>query len=196
MTDEGPLDLKVLDPGDPPDVAGRAVRRFRLHVVLSTVVCVVAGSIVAGALIAWLLKDEPQTEAIGWSPAQTAILNDLVGICDTPTYTFGDLEVGLTGAVRMPDGGYALHFLLRGPVTIQRETDDGGGFRTFTSIIATEGEGARVGQVSAQAGATWGEVYVGVPSGVGPDLELLIQGPALDEPQSFTVRTDRLREGC
>ena len=142
------------------------------------------------------MHDDQQTEAIGWSPAQTAILNDHVGVCGTPTYVFGDLEVGLANAVRMDGGGYALLFLLSGPVTVQHETDDGGAFVRTTSIIATEGDDPRVGQVGARPGATWGEIYVAVPPGTGPDLELSIQGPALEEPGSFTVETDGLREGC
>jgi hypothetical protein len=196
MTDETPLDLRSLDSGEAPDLARRAVRRFRLHVVLFTVLCVVVASVAVGMVVAWTLKDRPQTRAIGWTPAQTAVLNDLVGICRTPTWDFGDLEVGLLDAVRMEGGAYALHFALHGPVAEQRDTDDGSSYRETTSIMAVDGTGAPIGQAQAQPGATWGEVYLEVPSGAVPMIELQIQGPSLNSPETFTVDTDRLRVGC
>src|SRR4051812_40987889 len=148
--------LESLDVEEVPDVASRAVRRFRLHVVLFTVGCVLTAAAVGGVVVRWVTKDQIQTQATGWTPAQTAVLNDLVDICATPTFDLGNLQVGVLDATTIDGGGTALHLVVNGPISEQRDDSGGGSSVRTTSFTIADASG--VWQVEAQPGATWGEV--------------------------------------
>jgi hypothetical protein len=194
MSDEMMTDLGPLGTDDVPDVASRAVRRFRLHVVLFTVACVLGAAILSGMVVRWATRDLVQTHATGWTAAQTAVLNDLVGICSTPTFTVGGLQVGLLDAAKMSGGGTALHLAVHGPITDQRSIGDADSAVRSTSFRVA-GEQKTWG-VMAQPGATWGEAYVQVPTQTGPRVQVMVSGPALALPQSFMVDLSALHSGC
>jgi hypothetical protein len=187
MSDESPVDLKTLEPADPPDLVGPAVRRFRWRVVLFTVVTVVVVSGLSAWLAATLAKDDSPgyVEAIT-TPEQAAILYG-AGICRTPSFRVGGTEVALIGAATMPTGEMALHFIVHGnkPVTEQRDQPDGSSFARFTSITSSA-QGSSVGWVGAQPGAKWGEAFMHVPATSGDQLEMTVTGPD-QESQTFSV---------
>ena len=190
MSDESPVDLRTLEPEDPPDQVGPAVRRFRWRVVLFTVVAVV----VVSSLSAWLAATLAGKHPLGYvevraTEEQAAILNDLNGrgICRTPSFTLGGTEVALIGAATMPSGGTALHFIVHSddPLTQERNQSDGSSFTRFTTIKAAL-DGSSVGSVEAQPGAVWGEAFMQVPSTSGGPLEMTITGPDQTS-ETFTI---------
>lgn len=197
MSDESPVDLRTLEPADPPDLVGPAVRRFRWRVVLFTVVTVV----VVSALSAWLAATLAGKHPLGYvevrtTEEQAAILNGLngKGICRTPSFTLGGTEVALVEAATMPSGETALHFIVHGdkPLTQERDQPDGSSFARFTMIRAAV-EGSSIGSVQAQPGADWGEAFMQVPSTAGGPLEMTITGPD-QRRETFTI--DLATLGC
>lgn len=178
MTDESPVDLRTLEPEDPPDLVGPAVRRFRWRVVLFTAVTVV----VVSALSAWLAATLANDDSPGYveartTPEQAAILQG-PGICRTPSFTVGGTEVALIETAMMPNDETALHFIVHGnePLTEQRHQPDGSSFARFTTITASA-RGSSVGGVEAQPGVEWGEAFMRVPATSGDRLEMTITGP-------------------
>jgi hypothetical protein len=186
-------DLEPLGTEDVPDVAARAIRRFRFHVVVFTVLCVIGAAVMTGMVVGWATKDSLQTEATGWNAAQTAVLNDLVGVCTTPTFTFGQLRVGVLDAVKMEGGGTAFHLVVNGPIAEQRVDPSGSAVRTTSFGVVG---GSNVAPVNVQPGATWGEAYVEVPVADAARAALTISGPALPRSESFTIDTSALTRGC
>jgi predicted small integral membrane protein len=192
MSDENPVDLRTLEPADPPDLVGPAVRRFRWRVVLFTVVTVV----VVSALSAWLAASLANDDSPGYveartTPEQAAILYG-AGICRTPSFTVGGTEVVLIEAATMPSGETALQFIVHGdtPLTEQQNQPDGSSFARFTTIKASV-EGSSVGSVEAQPGVDWGEAFMRVPSTSGDRLEMTITGPD-QRSDAFTVDLSNL----
>ena len=186
MKDEAPIDLRPLDPGEPTDLVKGAVRRFRLRVVLFTVVAIVG----AVALTAWgasaVIHSRNQAEARESiiSPPQRAVAEDLVGYtCATPTYALEGIDVTLLQSAPMPGAGWAVHFVVDGngrPLTSQRE---GGPFWTTLVLVSAGTQG----RVSVQPGATWGETYIAVPAAAGRRFEIQVLDNHLDSAGTFTV---------
>ena len=188
MNDESPVDLRALEPADPPDQVGPAVRRFRWRVVLFTVVTVV----VVSALSAWLAAtltgdDSPGYVEARTTPEQAAIFMDR-GSAGPLRYELGGTEVALIGAATMPDGEMALHFIVHGnkPVTEQRDQPDRQFLREVHLDPIVGGRVLPSGGVGAQPGAEWGEALMRVPARRGDQLEMTITGPDR-ESETFTV---------
>lgn len=197
MTDQSPVDLRTLEPEEPPDMVGPAVRRFRWRVVLFTVVTV----IVVSTLAAWVAAKLTSEDSPGFVEARTtqeqaAILDALngPGICRTPSFTLGGTEVALIEAATLPGGGTSLQFVVHGdkPLTDQRDAPNGDSFARFTTITAAV-DGSSVGSVQAQPGADWGEAFMQVPSNAGRPVEMTITGPDL---RTHTFAVDLAALGC
>jgi hypothetical protein len=189
MDEEGPLDLQSLDPGDPPDQARKAVRRFRVHVVLFTVVAVVGASSLTAWAIARTLSDRSTgTVAMQVDPLRGALLYGRS--CRGSGSTFPDMQIGVLQMARMPGGTLAAHLVVHSdaPLTEQRDQPDGSSFARFTSIASTAG-GANVANVEAAPGATWGDAYVEIPAGLGPAIEMKVIDGDLQVSHRFTIDT-------
>jgi hypothetical protein len=184
MSDEGPIDLQLLEPEDTPDVVKGAIRRFRWRVVLLTVVAVVVAASLAGWTISELLASRRVAEAIAEAePAKRAIMEDHGGAyaCDTPTFELGGFEVALLRAVPMPDGGWALHLVVHG----ERLASGTGRFMVFVPI----GPAARAVQIPAQPGATWADAFVSTPSSLGDRFDIQLRDLHGELMGTFTVNT-------
>jgi hypothetical protein len=188
MTDEAPMNLQVLDPGDPPDQVRPAVRRFRWRVVAFTILCVVGVAILSvwGA-VAVVHHRNAFTLENSMDPAHLAITRDLTGICHTPSYMLGGIQVALIDTAPMPGGGVALHFILHGQgLSEQRKMLGGGSARRSTTLISTA-DGARPGFAYTQVGETWAEAYVQAPMPAEGQLQMRLMSPALGHPQGFSI---------
>lgn len=191
MSDEAPMDLQLLDPGDPPDLVGPAIRRFRVTVVLLTVCAVIATGIVVAAavvgVVSWQNRGPELSDYL--TPTQLAILSGGGSNCTTPTFPVGGTRVTLLHAVPSAEGGWALHFVVEHgdgkPLAVRTHTSDGGEFISWSSLSAV-GAASENGQVSAGLRWTVGEAYLGVPSSLGDrfDVQLIQQG---DVSGTFTV---------
>jgi hypothetical protein len=195
MDDEERVDLQRLDPGEPPELVRGAVRRFRFHVVAFTVLAIV-GAVVLTAWGAAAVVDArhraEEREGI-FSPAHRAIAEDLVGrSCETPTYAVGGVDVTLLQMAPMPDGGWAIHFVLDGngrPLTVQRNYPDGSSYAVWTTLVPVTG-GASQGQVSSKPGLTWGETYVALPGSAPKRTEIQLLNTHREVAGSFIVDQD------
>jgi hypothetical protein len=195
MSDQAPIDLQALDPGEPPDLVSDAVRRFRVRVVLFTVVAIVG----AVALTIWAVtavlhsRDHFEREDLLSAP-QWAVAEDLVGrSCATPTYNVGTIDVTLLQAAPMPGGGWALHLVLDGngsPLVVERNTSDGGSFASWTTLVPPAG--GLQGRVTGQPGVTWGEAYVSAPQSAGDLIAIKVLDPHHEDAGTFTVALDQV----
>src|SRR4051812_6055559 len=182
--------LDSLDVDDVPDVASRAVRRFRLHVVLFTVAAVVGAVLLTswGVVAVVHSRDHFDREELLSAP-QWAIAEDITGAsCATPSYQVGTSEVTLLQAAPMSGGLWALHFVIDGnghPLIVQRHTSDGGSFRSSTSLVPVGG--GTQGQIIGPRGATWGEAYVSARATENDELSINVIDTHYDDAGAVTV---------
>lgn len=195
MNDEAQINLQSLDPGEPPDLVKGAVRRFRVRVVLFTVIAIVGAVVVTIWAVTAVLHSRNQFEREDLlSAPQWAIAEDLVGrSCATPTYSVGTASVTLLQAAPMPGGGWALHFVMDGngrPLVVQRHTADGGSFASWTTFAPLAG--GTQGRVTGQPGVTWAEVYVSAPESAGDQIDIKVMDTHFDDAGTFTVALDQV----
>jgi hypothetical protein len=180
MSDQSSIDLQALDPGDPPDLVGPAVRRFRVRVVLLTVIAVVATAAVMAAsvigVVTWKNRGEDINDYL--SPTQLALLAGGTSNCSTPSFDLGDATATLLQAARTPERGWALLFTVESndghPLAVHKQTEGGGSAVRFSAlgVLGT----TETGQISAAPGWTVGTAYVGAPAAAGDRLTIqLIQ---------------------
>jgi hypothetical protein len=189
MNDETPLDLRLLDPDETPDVVQGAMRRFRWRVVLLTVVTViVAASLVGWGVGEYLHRRDVAATIEEAEPAERAIVEDHAGgfTCATPTFEIGPYDVALLQAARMPEGGWALHLVLHGPRSLASGT---GRFMNFWPV----GPGTRPASVPAQRGTTWADAFVAVPASLGDRFDVELWNLQNEVAGTFTVDASSLR---
>ena len=190
MNDEAPIDLQRLDPGESPDLVKGAVRRFRLRVVLFTVFAVVGAVVLTtwgAAAVVNARKLGELREQTQWGAPQQTIMDVGAFNCRTPTFTAGPVDVTLLQSAPMPDGGFALHFVVegtKGPLTVQRDQPDGSSFRRWTTLVPVA-PGGSSGSVLTQPGAVWGETYVAVPASAGDRFDIQVQDTNLEVAGTF-----------
>jgi hypothetical protein len=188
MHEESPVDLDLLDPGEPSDLVRPAVRRFRWRVVLFTV-----GSVLlAASLAAWGTKavidyQNRFTIEDAMPHGMTALLLDARLDCKTPTYKVGGLQITLLDTASTGGGRIALHFIVHGEaLSAQRDQSDGSSFRSSTAIAPTR-DPSGVGTVLAMPRARWGEAYVVAPAPRTNPVSMTVTGPSLQSPGHFSV---------
>jgi hypothetical protein len=182
MSDQTSIDLQALDPGDPPDLVGPAVRRFRLRVVLLTVIAVVATAALVAAsvigVVSWKNRRPDVTDYL--TPTQLALLAGGTSNCSTPSFDLGTATATLLQAAHAPEGGWALLFTVEsnnGRPLAERKPIEGGGSAVRWSSLGVLGT-TESGQISAARGWTVGTAYVGAPAAAGDQLtiQLIQQG--------------------
>jgi hypothetical protein len=188
MNDDGPLDLKLLDPEDSPDVVTGAIRRFRWQVVLFTVAAV----IVAVSLTVWGVASYLESKEVASRsrqlPAEQLAIIDWAGAysCETPTYQVGRVEIGLLQLAPMPDGGFAMHLVAHGEEPFANGT---GRFMAAGAV----GDDVEFGHFAAQAGMSWAEAWVPIPRSAGAPFDVQVLNIRGEEMGTFTVRPSELR---
>jgi hypothetical protein len=177
MSDQTSIDLQALDPGEPTDLVGPAVRRFRIRVVALAVAAVLtSAAVVAAGVIgfsSWKNRGENLNDY--FSPTQLALLAGGRSNCSTPSFDLGVAKVTLLQAVHSPQGGWAMLFVVESknghPLSDNRPIQGGGAVVRWSSlsVLGATSEG---GQVSATPGMTAGTAYLGVPPMAGDQLEI------------------------
>jgi len=192
MNQEPPIDLQSLDPGEPPDLVEGAVRRFRIHVVLFTVLAIVGTAVLVtwGAVTVVHARNRAELrEQTLWGEPQRTIMDLGAFNCETPTYSVGSVYVTLLQSAPMPGGGWALHFVVEGkdgPLTVERTEPDGSSFPRRTTLVPV-GSTESLGTVYTQPGATWGETYVAVPASAGDRFGIEVHSSDSETAGTFTV---------
>lgn len=171
MTDEEPIDLRALEPDDPPDQAARAVRRFRWWVVLTTttviVVVAAAAVAVAGAYFEERRDARMLEEWAAGPQSQTAIQGG--SNCRTPTYEIGSWDVTILEASGLGES-LVYHLIIDGngqPLAVQEQAGEDS-FRQTVGLTPIGGAQAEVVEIIAKPGWSMGEAYVRVSSGDEP----------------------------
>ncbi len=168
MTEEDPIDLRGLQPEDPPDQASLAIRRFRWRVVLVTVVALILVAGGAAWAASWALGERSQLQMLrDWASgpvSQTAIGG--ASNCRTPSYKVGYADVTVLEVTSLESGSVVYHLIIDGnghPLATRRK----GAALSFTDkmkLSATAGT-ARTEEFIAKPGWSVGEAYVVVPRG-------------------------------
>jgi hypothetical protein len=188
MNDEAPMDLRLLDPEETPDVVKKAMRRFRWRVVILTVVLVVLAASLIGWGVGEFLRSRRTADMIANAePAKRALMGDHGGeyTCNTPEFAVGRFEVALLRALPMPEGGWALHLVLHGEAPLASGT---GRFMVFVPI----GAGSDTVQIPAQAETTWTEAFVLTPESLGDSFDIQLRDLHGKLAGTFTVDTAEL----
>jgi hypothetical protein len=171
MSDEGPIDLQLLDPVQAPELVTGAMRRFRWRVVVFTVAFVVVATSIIGWAVGEFLASRRTAQMIADAePAKRAIMSDHGGAytCDTPSFTLGRFEVALLRAFPMPEGGWALHLVVHGEAPLASGT---GRFMAFVPV----GPGSEPAQIPAQADTTWTDAFVLTPAQLGDNFDIQLR---------------------
>ena len=196
MQDERPIDLAELG-GDLPtrDLVRPAVRRFRLHVVLLTVVSLIGGA--AGA--AWIAEEVISTrrdEQIinSWLPTQFYEATMVNG--REAWFAVGSLDIGVLQVRPLADGRIGIRILL---IATEPRGLMGDCCMLVTeppseteSILGLRGDLLTPGETTLRTRLE--DFMLAVPAEAGRTLEVhVVEVGTMDEVGSFTVSLDDLR---